>query len=263
MELSIVIRGGGEVASAIAHKLYHSHFRVCITEIPQPLSISRGASFSEAIYEGLKEVAGVVARRVDSYEDVACAWMDKKVPLLVDPPAGVVGYLKPDVVIDAIMAKRNTGTKMDDAPFVIGVGAGFCVGKDCHAVVETNNSENLGQVIFEGEAEPNTGIPLEVGQLTWERAMFAPMDGIFVGLLEIGDMVKAGDDIGRVESESVRAQIDGMLRALLRSGLWIKRGTKLGEVDPRRERWLCNVIRPRMRTIAGGVLEAIMMHFNK
>jgi xanthine dehydrogenase accessory factor len=129
-------------------------------------------------------------------------------------------------------------------------------------VIETNNSENLGKVILLGEAEPNTGIPLEVGMLTRERAMFSPIEGVFHATLQIGDMVKVGDTVGFVESAPIKAQTNGVLRALLRDGLRINNGAKLGEIDPRGEKWLCCAIRPRMRTIAGGVLEAILMHFN-
>jgi xanthine dehydrogenase accessory factor len=261
-ELRVLIKGGGEVASAIAHKLQRSGFKVCLTEIPRPLAVSRGTSFCEAAYDGVTEVEGVRARRIDSHQEIVPTWERGEIPLLIDPQAGVKEYLKPDIVIDAIMAKRNTGTAINDAPLVIGLGPGFHAGRDVHAVIETNNSENLGKVILQGEAEPNTGIPLEVGLLTRERAMFSPVEGVFHATRQIGDMVGTGDTVGSVEGESVKAQTDGILRALLRDGLHISKGTKLGEVDPRREKWLCYAIRPRMRTIAGGVLEAILMHLN-
>ncbi len=259
----ILIRGGGEVGSAIAHKLHRSRFKVCLTEIPQPIAVSHGASFCEAVYEDATEVEGVTARRIDSYGGIAPTWEKGEIPLLVDPQARVKEWLRPDIVIDAIMAKRNTGTAIDDAPFVIGVGPGFSAGKDVHAVIETNNSENLGKVIIDGEPEPNTGIPLEVGQLTRERAMFSAIDGVFHSTLKMGDMVRIGDTVGFIENEPVKAQANGVLRALLRDGLRISKGAKLAEVDPRGEKWLCYAIRPRMRTIAGGVLEAILMRFNQ
>jgi xanthine dehydrogenase accessory factor len=261
-DIKVLIRGGGEVASAVAHKLHRSHFKVCLTEIPQPIAVSRGASFCEVVYDGVVEVEGVKARRIDTYEEIASVWEGNEIPLLIDPQATVKGWLKPDIMIDAIMAKRNTGTALNNAPCVIGLGPGFYAGKDVHMVVETNNSENLGKLILQGEAEPNTGIPLEVGLLTRERAMFSPNEGVFHASLKIGDMVKKGDIVGFIEDVPIKTQTDGVLRALLRNGLHINNGTKLGEIDPRGEKWLCNAIRPRMRTIAGGVLEAILMHLN-
>jgi xanthine dehydrogenase accessory factor len=261
-DIKVLIIGGGEVASAVAHKLHRSHFKVCLTEIPQPIAVSRGASFCEVVYDGVVEIEGVKARRINAYEEIAHVWGRNEIPLLVDPQAKVKGWLKPDIMIDAIMAKRNTGTAINDAPFVIGLGPGFYAGKDVHAVVETNNSENLGKVILQGEAEPNTGIPLEVGLLTRERAMFSPIEGVFHASLKIGDMVKKGDIVGFIENVPIKTQIDGVLRALLRDGLHINNGAKLGEIDPRGEKWLCYAIRPRMRTIGGGVLEAILMHLN-
>jgi len=261
-ELIILIKGGGEVGSAIAHKLHLSRFRICVTEIAQPTAVNRGVSFCDAVYNSTMEVEGVKARRIDDYEEIALTWEREEIPLLIDPQARVKWWLKPNVVIDAIMAKWNTGTAINDAPFVIGLGPGFCADKDVHAVIETNNSENCGKVILEGEAEPDTGIPLEVGLLSRERVMFSIIDGVFHTTANIGDIVKAGDIVGYVGGEPVKAQINGVLRALLRDGLQMERGAKLGEVDPRGEKWLCSAIRPRTRTIAGGVLEAILMRFN-
>jgi len=261
-EVKVLVRGAGEVASAIAHKLHRSHFKVCMTEISQPLAVSRGASFCEAIYEGKMTVEGVTAFLIHSYEEVFTMWDQGNIPLIIDPQMEIKDWLKPDVLVDAIMAKRNTGVSIADSPFVIGVGPGFCAGRDVHVVVETNNSENLGKVIFKGEPEPDTGIPLEVGQITSERAMFAPVEGIFRASRRMGDMIKSGDNVGWVNDKPVTAQIDGVLRAVLRDKVFVKKGMKLGEVDPRGEVWLVNAIRPRMRTIAGGVLEAIMNRYN-
>ena len=165
-DLVVLIRGGGEVASAVAHKLARSHFKICLTEIARPLAVSRMVAFSEAIYDGEKEIEGVVARHITSAEDINSCWQKNKIPILVDPEAKVRNRLHPDILIDAIMAKKNLGTKITDAPLVIGLGPGFQAGRDVHLVVETSNSENMGKVIFDGGAEENTGIPLAMGGLT-------------------------------------------------------------------------------------------------
>ena len=261
-KLKVLIKGGGEVASAVAHKLACSQFKICLTEVAQPIAVSRGVSFCEAIYDGEKEVDGVVAKLV-TLEDIASTWGENKLPILVDPQARVKNYLHPDIIIDAIMAKKNLGTKIADAPLVIGLGPGFCVGRDVHMVIETNDSESLGKVILTGEAEPDTGIPLNVGGLTKERVLRSPSRGLFRSNKKLGDLVNAGDTVAWVDNDPVKAKIDGVVRALIRDGLEVDENAKLGEVDPRRNKELYYSIRPRTRAIAGGVLEAILYRFNR
>jgi xanthine dehydrogenase accessory factor len=161
------------------------------------------------------------------------------------------------------MAKRNLGTKITDAPLVIGLGSGFYADRDVHLVVETNWSENLGRVIFEGEAEKDTGIPIPIGGLTSERVLHAPGEGIFLTDKEIGEVVAAGEVVASVEGQEVKAEVRGIIRALLRSRTKVKEGAKLGEIDPLASREACFRIRSRTRAIAGGVLEAILMRFNR
>jgi len=257
----VLIKGAGEVASGVAHRLFRSHFRVCLTEIAQPQAVSRGVAFCEAIYDGEKEVEGVVAKLVTSREEILKAWEERKLPLIVDPEASIKDILHPGVLVDAIMAKRNLGTSITDAPLVIGLGPGFHVGRDVHLVVETNWSKNLGRVILEGEAEKDTGIPIPVGGLTFERVLYAPTRGIFLTDKEIGDVVAAGELVASVGAQAVTTEIGGVIRALLRSGIEVENGTKLGEVDPSGSKEVCFQIRDKMSAIAGGVLEGILMHY--
>ncbi len=261
-ELVILIKGGGEVASAVAHRLHNAHFKVFLTETPNPLAVSRGVSFSEAIYNDEKEVEGVTAKLVKSAGEITEVWEEKKLPIIVDPETAIKDTLHTDIVIDAIMAKRNLGTKLTDASLVIGLGPGFYAGKDVHMVVETNNSESLGRVIFEGEAEKNTGIPVTIGGLTSERVIHAPDDGLFLARVDIGDTVTAGEVIASLGDKMIKAPISGLVRALLRSGIPVKKEVKLAEIDQMGSREQCFSIRDRMRSIAGGVLEAILVRFN-
>jgi xanthine dehydrogenase accessory factor len=263
MELVVLIKGGGEMASAVAHKLARSGFRVCLTEVPSPRAVHRGTSFCEAVYEDEKDVEGVVAKLVSSSEAVRGVWKEGKAALIVDPDASVKDSLSPDILVDAIMAKRNTGTKITDARLVIGLGPGFKVGRDAHLVVETNNSDNLGKVLTTGEAESNTGVPLAISGLTFERVLRSPGEGEFRQVKRMGDLVRGGNVVARVNHQPVTAQIGGVIRALVRDGVKVEPGTKLGEIDPRGDPQLCYTIRPRARTIAGGVLEAIMMYFSR
>jgi xanthine dehydrogenase accessory factor len=260
--LVVLIRSGGEVASGVAHKLVRSRFRVCLTETAEPLAVSRGVAFCEAIYDKEKEVEGIVARRISSTAEVHRLWREGIIPITIDPGARMKNILKPQVVVDAIMAKKNLGTKSSDAPLVIGLGPGFKAGGDVHVVVETNNSERLGRVILEGRAEKDTGIPIAIGGLTYERALHADLSGLFQTEKDIGETAEAGEVVARVGGQPVKAEICGIVRALLRSGTMVKKGTKLGEIDPSGNVEDCYTIRPRVRAIAGGVLEAILMRYN-
>lgn len=261
-QLVVLIRGGGEVASGVAHKLARAHFRVCLTETSQPLAVSRGVAFCEAIYDGGKEVEWVVARRVKSADQIPEVWQKGEIPIIIDPEAAIKKDLHPDVLVDAIMAKRNLGTKITDAPLVIGLGPGFEAGKDVHMVVETNYSEHLGKVILSGEAEKDTGIPIAIGGLTFDRVLHSTGDGRFQTDKGIGDLVTAGEVMAWVAGQPIKAEIGGVVRALLRSGIMVREGTKLGEIDPSGNKEVCYTIRPRVRAIAGGVLEAILMRYN-
>lgn len=261
-KLVVLIRGGGEVASGVAHKLAQAHFRVCMTETTQPLAVSRGVTFSEAIYDGKKEIEGVVARHVTSAPGIAKAWQQGEIPIIIDPEASIKKTLNPDVLVDAIMAKRNLGTRLNDAPLVIGVGPGFEAGKDVHMVVETNNSENLGKVILKGRAEKDTGVPIAIDGLTFERVLHSPKNGLFQTDKQIGDTVTAGEVMASVAGQPIKAEIGGIVRALMRNGATVMKGTKLGEIDPTGSKKACYTIRPRMSTIADGVLKAILMRYN-
>ncbi|MFP3976040.1 MAG: selenium-dependent molybdenum cofactor biosynthesis protein YqeB [Chloroflexota bacterium] len=259
--LTVLIKGGGEVGSAVAHRLYQSGFRVCITEAPYPLAVHRGTTFCEAVYDGEKEVESVRARLIDSPQQITDTWASGEVPVIVDPKTHTKDSLHPDILIDATMAKRNVETGIDDASLVIGLGPGCTAGKDVNVVIETNHSEDLGKIILEGEAEKDTGVPMDVGGFTFERAIHTPVSGRFHSPKEIGDIVAAGETVAFVGSEAVTAEIGGIIRAMLRGGVEVGKGVKIVEVDPVGGKDVCYSIRPKMSTIAGGVLRAIKMHY--
>jgi len=262
-KLIVLIKGGGELASGVAHRLSQCHFKVCMTEIPQPQAIRREVTFCEAVYDGEKEVEGVVARLISSPEEIFPVWQEGKLPLLIDPDAKVKDILKPDVLVDAIIAKKNLGTKISDAPLVIGLGVGFQAGKDVHAVIETNRGHNLGKVILQGEAEPDTGIPGTVGGFSAERVLRAPKAGRFTTDKKIGDFAQQGEAVASVGGAPVEALIGGVIRGLLRDGTEVYEEMKVGDVDPRGIQEYCYTISDKARAIAGGVLEVILSHFNR
>lgn len=261
--LVVLIKGGGELASGVAHRLSRCHFRVLMTEISQPQAVRREIAFCEAVYDGEKEIEDVAARLISSPEEALQVWQDGKLPLIVDPETKVKDLLKPDVLVDAILAKKNLGTKITDAPLVIGLGIGFQAGIDVHVVIETNRGHNLGRVILQGEAEPDTGVPGEIAGVSAERVFRAPKAGRFSTTKKIGDHVQTGEAVAFVSQAPVRALVGGVIRGLLRDGIEVYQGMKLGDVDPRGIKEYCYTISDKARTLAGGVLETILSHFNK
>jgi len=257
-DILVVIKGGGDLASGVIHRLHRAGMQVVVTELAQPTVIRRAVALASAVYERQVEVEGLVARLVESDEEIRTALAAGQVPVVVDPRAEVIARLRPVAVVDAIMAKRNTGTKITDAPIVIGLGPGFTVGVDVHAVIETNRGHNLGRVILSGSAEPDTGTPGPTMGYTIERMLRAPCEGTFTGQRRIGDLVEAGEVVASVAGQPVVAKIAGVLRGLLADGLPVKAGMKVGDVDPSGVREHCFTISDKARAIGGGVLEAVL-----
>jgi xanthine dehydrogenase accessory factor len=254
----IVIRGAGDLATGVAARLWRSGFPVVMTEVAQPLTVRRSVSFSDAVYDGETTVEGIRARRVEDKAEILKALDERVIPVRVDPEATIVQDIEPFAVIDAIMAKKNIGTRMENAPFVVGLGPGFTAGRDVHAVVETKRGHTLGRVLWKGSAIPNTGIPGEVSGFGAERVIRAPGPGTFRGVLSIGEHVEKGDLVAYAGYAPVLAPIPGMLRGLLHDGVIVDTGLKSGDVDPRDVRESCWLISDKALAIGGGVLEAVL-----
>ncbi|MBI5016829.1 MAG: EF2563 family selenium-dependent molybdenum hydroxylase system protein [Deltaproteobacteria bacterium] len=262
-DLKILVRGAGEQATGIAHRLFRSHLRVALTEIAEPLAVRRAVSFCEAVWDGTCRVEGVEARRVGGAAELDGVIDDGAIPVLVDPELSCLGTWAPDVLLDATLAKRNLGLHRDLAPLVVGFGPGFEAGADVDVVVETNRGHDLGRLLFEGCAEANTGIPGDTAGFTVERVLRAPCDGRFEALTELGDAVAAGQGVARVEGREIRARIPGVVRGLLRHGLRVTEGLKAGDIDPRGRRESCFTISEKARALGGSALEAILLRFNR
>jgi len=254
----VVTKGGGDLATGVVHRLHRAGMPVVVTELAQPTVIRRAVALASAVYEGRAEVEGLAAQLAESDREIRAALAGGQVPVVIDPRGEVIARLHPLVVVDAIMAKRNTGTTIADAPIVIGLGPGFTAGVDVHAVIETNRGHNLGRVILSGSAEPHTGVPGTTAGFTVERVLRAPCEGTLTGKRRIGDAVEAGEVVASVAGEPVTANIAGVLRGLLADGLPVKAGLKVGDVDPRGAREHCFTISDKARAIGGGVLEAIL-----
>ena len=259
----VVVRGGGEMASAAARLLFLSGFPVLVLERDRPLAVRRKVAFAEAILAGTADVEGVPCRRVDP-DQVSSALQDGRfVPILVDPEGLSLARLRPHVVIDARMAKRNLGTSTADAGLVIGLGPGFIAEKDVHAVVETQRGPELGRVRWTGAAEMDTMIPAAVQGYAERRVLRAPRAGIFRGEKRIGDVVMPAARVGTVDGEPVTAAIPGLLRGLISDGVAVERGAKIGDIDPRGPLIDAARISDKARAIAAGVLEAVLLHLRK
>jgi xanthine dehydrogenase accessory factor len=259
----IVIKGAGDIASGIALRLYHAGFSIVMTEIAAPTAVRRTVCFSQAVYEGKMRVEDVEAVLVRDDAEMERALAEKRIAVFIDPAASIVRRCNPAAVVDAVMAKRNTGTARNDAPVVIGIGPGFTAGIDCHGVVETMRGHTLGRLIVRGSALPNTGIPGTIGGYTTERLLRACADGVFETAVEIGDLVRQGDLVAVVRPTGtppvpVHAGITGILRGLLPSGIAVIRGMKAGDIDPRCEREHCFTVSDKALAVAGGVLEGIL-----
>ncbi|MCD6294811.1 MAG: EF2563 family selenium-dependent molybdenum hydroxylase system protein, partial [Deltaproteobacteria bacterium] len=229
----IVIKGAGDLATGVAARLWRSGFPVMMTEIEQPLTVRRSVSLSDAVYEGETTVEDMTARRAKGRRDILKALDDRLIPVIVDPKAEMVNEMEVFAVIDAIMAKKNLGTHIDDAIFVVGLGPGFTAGDDVHAIVETKRGHTLGRVIRQGSAIPNTGIPAKVKGFGSARVIRAPGPGVLKGVLSIGTHVEKGDIVAYAGDMPIPAPISGMLRGLLHDSIFVEKGLKSGDVDPR------------------------------
>lgn len=255
----VIVRGGGDLASGVIYKLYQCGYRILILECEKPSAIRREVAFCDAVYDGIKEVEGVVCRRISGTEECEKIWEQGEIPLLVDEDASVIPALHPAVVIDAILAKKNLGTSREMAPLTIALGPGFEAGKDVDFVVETKRGHQLGRIIRNGAAIPNTGIPGIIGGYGKERVIHAPVSGRIRNLSNIADLVEKGQTIAMIGNTPVAASLTGVLRGIIHDGYEVFQGMKIADIDPRKEeKQNCYTISDKARCIAGGVLEIII-----
>ena len=256
----ICIKGAGDLATGIAVRLHRAHFDIIMTDLPVPLAVRRTVAFSEAIVCGETTVEGIRARRVENSAEARECLSQGVIPVAADPDAEIFTEFEHEVLVDAIMAKKNLGTHIDDAPLVIAIGPGFTAGVDCDAVIETKRGHTLGRVITEGSAIPNTGVPGLIGGQTLNRLIKAPSDGIFHPERNIGEVVREGDRVANVDGVPVRAKTDGLIRGMLQDGVPVTRGLKCGDIDPRGSGIDFMSVSDKSLAIGGGVLEAIMSY---
>ncbi len=254
----IVVRGGGDIATGTIHSLWSAGLIPVVLEAERPSAIRRQVSVCEAVYEREKTVESMKAVRADGTEDIPDIMGYGNVPVLVDEKGEGISELKPDILIDAILAKRNINTDMRMANLTIALGPGFTAGKDVHFVIETRRGHDLGRIISEGTAFPNTGIPGNIGGFTEERVIHSPVDGILSIVKDIGSFVKKGDVIALVDNEKVYASITGIIRGMIKDGYNVHKGLKIADIDPRKEEYEnCFTISDKARCIGGSVLKLV------
>jgi len=254
----ILVKGAGDLATGTAVRLYRAGFQVVMTDIAQPTAVRRTVAFSQCIYDGQTTVEGITTRKAENRDQVRDILAAGEIPVLVDPQAAILAQLPFMVVVDAILAKKNLGTTISDAPIVLALGPGFTTGTDCHGVIETKRGHDLGRLILEGSAIPNTGVPGDVGGYTKERIIRSPADGPFEPVAQIGQQVNLGDVVAKVNSIPVTAQLTGIVRGLLPAGIPVTAGMKSGDIDPRCEVRHCFTVSDKARAIGGGALEGIL-----
>ena len=258
----IIVRGAGDLATATIIRLHKSGFKVMCLDIERPTVIRRTVSFAQAMFDGETEVEGV--RAVKCTPEDALSVIDRgMVPVVADPEGRCIRLYRPEVVIDAIIAKRNLGTNRGMAPCTIALGPGFTAGTDVDCVIETTRGHALGKLIYEGSAKPNTGIPGNIGGFTTERVIHSPCAGEFISCCKIGDIVDAGDVIAHVGDTEVKATISGMIRGLLHDNLTVPEHFKIADIDPRGEKADYLTCSDKARSLSGSVLEAVMHHLAK
>lgn len=258
MSISVLIRGGGDLASGVAARLHRAGCRVLIAELPQPLVVRRLVAFAQAVYAVEAQVEEIGAVLAEDPGEAGAIFDSGRVTVLVDPELAVLPAFAPDVLVDARMLKAPPDLGMEAAALVIGLGPGFTAGENCHAVVETMRGHTLGRVIWEGSALENTGIPDSVGGQQGERVLRAPADGEVAGRARICDHLEEGDLVAVVVGEEVRAPFKGVLRGLVHDGVQVSKGMKIGDLDPRDEESYCRLISDKSLAVGGGVLEAVL-----
>lgn len=254
----VLIKGAGDLATGTACRLYRAGMKVVMTDIDQPTAVRRTVAFCQCIYDGVTQVEGITARRVETAAQAVTALEAGEIPVLVDPQVAIRAQMPFDAVVDAILAKTNLGTRITDAPIVLALGPGFTAGVDCHAVVETKRGHYLGRLILEGSAIPNTGVPGDIGGYSTQRIIRATAAGTFHPVAQIGDTVAEGDLVATVDETPVYALMPGTVRGMLPEGLQVTKGMKSGDIDPRCAYDHCFTVSDKARAIGGGVLEGLL-----
>ncbi len=257
MPAIVLIRGGGDLASGVALRLFRTGLNIVIAELQCPLAVRRTVSFAEAVYDGHATVEGVTARKATDATDplgILNILTRRQIPVIVDPDCAAAVMLHPLAIIDARMTKQPPEPLSHQARLYVGLGPGFTAPRNCHAVIETERGHTLGRVIWAGAALDDTSHPH--GDL--RRVLRAPADGTLRSSAQIGAHMEAGEPIAAIDEAAILAPFKGVLRGLLRPGLAVRRGMKIGDLDPRDDPGVCKLVSDKSLAVGGAVLEALL-----
>lgn len=250
----LLVRGGGDLASGVILRLHRAGLNVVVSELSQPLAVRRTVSFAEAIYEGEQMVEGITARLVDP-DRMQAVLETEQIPVIIDAEADILTRSSFLVVIDARLTKHPPAPLPVKIPLHLGLGPGFHAGVNCDGVIETRRSHTLGRVYWQGRAQADSGQP----EGDPRRVLRAPVGGVLIGRVQIGEHVEAGQEIAVIDHEHpVRSSIGGVLRGIIRDGVHVTEGLKVGDVDPRNDPRACFLVSDKALAIGGGVLEALL-----
>lgn len=256
--IKVLIKGAGDLASGVAMAFYNSGFQVLMTEVKEPTVIRRSVAFANCIYEEKMEIEGVTGFHVTEDNYLNC--LEKgNIGVIIDPECKIKERYKPEILVDAILAKKNLGTMIDDAPIVIGCGPGFSAGKDCHLVIETKRGHQLGKIIKKGQAIENSGIPGIIEGRGIERVLYSPVAGKVEHIKKLGDIVEQDDIILKVDGVPVKSPFKGILRGLIVEGMMVPEAMKIGDIDPRLNSEYCYTISEKAMSIGRAAVEGSLM----
>ena len=256
MKSYIAIRGGGDLASGIAIRLFRAGYKVLITEISKPLSVRRMVSFSEAIYDGFTSIENIVARKIGSIEELE-RFDDHEIPIVVDPDMKFLENPSVTIttLIDGRMGKKPIPQSLyKDFPFVIGIGPGFNAGVDCNVVIESNRGHTLGRIYRHGYSKEDTKVPAGDPK----RVLRSPSNGVIHTFNKIGKVVFQNDVIARVNDIEILAPFSGLIRGLIHDGLEVETGMKIGDLDHNIDEQICYLVSDKALAIGGSVLEVLL-----
>jgi len=257
----VLIRGAGEMASAVGVVLHRVGFSVIMTELPIPLAIRRTVCFSDAMLNGTAEVEGIQSIQAD-YNNYIGILSNENIPVIEDS-IELITQIKPETYVDARLLKYTVQDRRSLAEFIVGLGPGFTVGVNCSAIIETMRGHNLGRVIWDGSASSNTGVPGKIGGESARRVIYSPGAGNIEWLVDFGDIVEQNQVLGTIGEIEIKSHISGIVRGLISPKVNTTKGMKIADVDPRGEEVDYTTVSDKARCVGRGVLEAIMIHINQ
>lgn len=255
----VLVRGTGDVGSAVAAILFRAGFGVALHDTPAPAASRRGMAFVDAVFDGVATLDGLIARRVGTVSELDAALRDRVfVPVAVWPLPDILAASPWAAIVDARMRKRTVAEAQRHlAPLTIGLGPGFVAGGNVDLAVETGWGDALGTVVEEGPTRALAGEPRAIGGIGRARFVYAPIAGRFHTSARIGEPVVQGQLLATIGQSVLAAPIAGVLRGLTRDDVDVAVGAKVIEVDPRGDPALVVGLGERPRRIAEGALAAL------